>query len=411
VSELWDIPATWRWTAMGDVARVVGGSTPPTGEPSFWNGDIPWITPDDLSGYTSKYIGRGRRSLTQAGYDSCSTQLVPAGTVLFTSRAPIGYVAIAERPVCTNQGFKSFVCGTSVLPDYAFWYLRSAGELARQMASGTTFLELSGRTAARLPIPVPPIEEQRRIVAGIEELDSRLDAAVSGLGRSRAGLQRYAAAVLEAAYEQRLASTGGARWPVVPLSSVLAEPLRNGHSARHDPSGTVRVVTLTAVTQSDFSLANTKLTAADPTRVADLWLKPGDLLIERSNTPGLVGTASVYRGAEGFAIFPDLLIRARVASEVSVDFVELMLRAPSLRRYFQTAAQGTSGTMPKIDQPKVAATPVPLPDRATQDAVVGACLGLQASVSRLDNAITAALERAATLRSQVYRLAFQGRLR
>ncbi len=204
MTELWSVPAGWRWATMGEVARVVGGSTPKTSEPSYWGGDIPWITPDDLSGFTGKYIERGRRSITKAGYDSCSTQMVPAGTVLFTSRAPIGYVAIARNPVCTNQGFKSFIVGQEVDAEYAYWYLRATTDLARSMGSGTTFRELSGKAAARLPIPLPPLEHQRQVVRAVERHFARIDNAVDATADSVTALEAYGRALLMAGVTGRL---------------------------------------------------------------------------------------------------------------------------------------------------------------------------------------------------------------
>lgn len=197
--ELGELPASWRWATIGEVARVVGGSTPRTSDPSFWGGDISWITPNDLSGYTSKFIGRGRRTITKAGYESCSTQMVPAGTVLFTSRAPIGYVAIADQALCTNQGFKSLVCGPEVRAEYLYWYLQSARGLIEGMASGTTFKEISGRTAATIPVAIPPLDEQDRLVASIERQLTRLDSGRAAIGRSRQRLHRYRMAVMDAA--------------------------------------------------------------------------------------------------------------------------------------------------------------------------------------------------------------------
>src|SRR5260370_26429974 len=105
----WSIPPHWRWAKMGDVAAIAGGGTPPTDRREYFGGDIPWITPADLSKYTEKTISHGARNITQAGLDNSGTRLLPARTVLFSSRAPIGYVAIAANPVATNQGFKSFI--------------------------------------------------------------------------------------------------------------------------------------------------------------------------------------------------------------------------------------------------------------------------------------------------------------
>src|SRR5581483_1923927 len=170
-------PPSWAITKLGDICEVVSGSTPSTAVPEYWGGEIAWITPDDLSRHAGKLIARGARNITQAGYDSCSTRIVPQGTVLFTSRAPIGYVAIAAQSVCTNQGFKSFIPSGAVTSDYLYWFLRYATPAIRELGSGTTFPELSKARAKEIQVPVAPSAEQRRIVAAIEEHFSRLDAA------------------------------------------------------------------------------------------------------------------------------------------------------------------------------------------------------------------------------------------
>ena len=203
-----ELPPGWQWTTMGEIAEVVGGGTPKTSDSSnYESGTIPWLTPADLSGYTGKTIGHGARYITQKGLDTSSAKMMPAGAVLFTSRAPIGYVAIASNPVCTNQGFKSFVLKDGVLPDYVYWWLKGSKNLAESMASGTTFLELSGAKAKQLPIPVAPLDQQKRIVAEIEKQFSRLDEVVANLKRVKANLKRYKAAVLKAAVEGRLVET------------------------------------------------------------------------------------------------------------------------------------------------------------------------------------------------------------
>lgn len=140
-------------------------------------------------------------------------------------------------------------------------------------------------------------------------------------------------------------------WPTVQLGSLLREPLRNGHSAKS--TGTahgVRTLTLTAVTKGDFSEKNTKITSANPDRVSTLWLESGDILIERSNAPELVGTTRLYRGPSNFAIFPDLIIRVRLNRTADPAYIELVLQSEALRTYFKKRAKGMSGSMPKIDQ-------------------------------------------------------------
>jgi len=193
---------------MGEVAEIVGGGTPKTDHSEYFGGDVAWITPADLSGYTEKLISRGARSITQAGLESSGARVMPAGAVLFSSRAPIGYVAIASNPVSTNQGFKSFVLRNGGLtPDYVYYYLQHAKKLALDLASGTTFLEISGKKAAQIPIPIAPLDEQREIVAEIEKQFTRLEAGVAGLRRVQANLRRYRAAVLKAGCAGKLVPT------------------------------------------------------------------------------------------------------------------------------------------------------------------------------------------------------------
>ena len=194
----------FHWTTMGEIADVIGGGTPRTSDPqNFEGGDIPWITPADLSGYTEKFIAGGNRHITRKGLESSSARMLPAGAVLFTSRAPIGYVAIAKNPIATNQGFKSFVLKEGVLPEYVYWWLKGSKQAAESLASGTTFLEISGANAKKLPIPMVSLARQRYIVAEIEKQFSRLDEAVANLQRVKANLKRYKASVLNEFFDSK----------------------------------------------------------------------------------------------------------------------------------------------------------------------------------------------------------------
>lgn len=195
-----NLPKDWAWSTMEEISVIIGGGTPKSTEEKFYNGDIAWITPADLSGYTEKYISHGARFLTKEGLSSCSAKLMPEGTIVFTSRAPIGYVAIAKAEIATNQGFKSFILKSpDILPDYVYWWLKGIKPLAESVASGTTFLELSGAKAKKLPIPIAPLEQQKLIVTKIEELFSHIDAGIAALNKSKALLKQYRQSVLKAA--------------------------------------------------------------------------------------------------------------------------------------------------------------------------------------------------------------------
>ena len=172
-----DLPDGWRRAPLGDLCRVVSGATPKTGVPEYWRGDVAWLTPADMSADRSQVLHGGSRTLTRAGYDSCSAQLVPTGSVVVSSRAPVGYVAIAGSELATNQGCKSAVPPDYIDSHYLYWYLVAARPDLEARASGTTFREISAKEFARTTFRWPPLEEQRRIVEILEDHLSRLDAA------------------------------------------------------------------------------------------------------------------------------------------------------------------------------------------------------------------------------------------
>ena len=219
----WRVPQSWAWRVMGDISQVVGGGTPRTTDRSnFENGSISWITPADLSGYNKKYISKGKRNITEKGLASSSARLMPEGTVLFSSRAPIGYVAISANPVSTNQGFKNFVLFGSLSPDYVYYYLLRARQLALDLASGTTFQEISGRQAAKIPVPIAPLPEQHRIVEAIESYFTRLDSIERTLGVTLAKVAQLRRSILVRAFEGKLVPQD----PNDPPASVLLERIK-----------------------------------------------------------------------------------------------------------------------------------------------------------------------------------------
>lgn len=202
--EKWTIPDSWAWAVMEELGEVIAGGTPSTKEPEYWGGKINWISPSDLSGYSSKFISRGAKSLSEKGLLNSSAKKMPPGSVHFSSRAPIGYVVISTNPMTTNQGFKSLIPGQGVFNEFVYYYLKSAKKTAQDMASGTTFKELSGTVFGQLPVPLPPLNEQKRIVAKIEELFSELDKGIESLKTAREQLKVYRQALLKHAFEGKL---------------------------------------------------------------------------------------------------------------------------------------------------------------------------------------------------------------
>ena len=163
-SELpFELPDTWMFVRLKHIGEIVGGGTPKTNISEYWDGNIPWLTPADFSGYEEMYVFSGARTITEIGLKSSSAQMLPANSVLYSSRAPIGYIAIAATPVSTNQGFKSVVPYDFAMSPYLYYCLKARTDDIIQRATGTTFKEISGSEMAETIIPLPPIAEQKRI--------------------------------------------------------------------------------------------------------------------------------------------------------------------------------------------------------------------------------------------------------
>jgi len=157
---------------LKDIATIVSGSTPDTSKKEFYDGNILWATPKDLSSLAGLYISETAKKITKVGYDSCSTTLLPKGAVLFSSRAPIGLVAITKKEMCTNQGFKSFICGEKIIPEYLFYTLRFMTPSLQHLGRGATFKEISKELIGDVKISVPPLDIQRRMASILEKAES-----------------------------------------------------------------------------------------------------------------------------------------------------------------------------------------------------------------------------------------------
>lgn len=166
----------WKEVTLGEIGTIVGGATPSTKNTSFYDGNIPWLTPKDLSVNSNKYILRGERNITEAGFKSCSCKMLPKGSVLFSSRAPIGYVAIAANDMCTNQGFKSVIPNEETDGEFLYYLLKYNKDNIASQGSGTTFAEVSGKTMKEIEVVVPKEkEDQRRIASILSSLDRKIE--------------------------------------------------------------------------------------------------------------------------------------------------------------------------------------------------------------------------------------------
>ena len=396
----------WSEAALGDICRVVSGATPKTGTPDFWGGDIPWLTPNDMSRDRSQTLNRGERSLTQSGYDSCSARLFPAGSVVVSSRAPVGYVAIAGREMCTNQG-----CKTAVPPDfidsrYLYWYLVDAKPDLEARASGTTFKEISSKRFAETKLRWPDLQVQRRIVEILEDHLSRIDAASSQLAR----MEPRCIALEEAWLRNRLLPRDSE------MSTVGRELIdaRGGwsRSARHlvDPKSGHPYLKMNNITRrGNWDLSSVAHVVAGPADLAKYQVTPGDILFNSKNSGDLIGKTAVAGPEVEGATFNENIMRLRFRSHVIPAFAGLWFLGPHMRRAIRAAASASTNVA-AVYRHHLVQMPMWVPDAERQRHLAREFAELRAGTRRLvDHQSTSAL-RASALRRAVLAAAFEGRL-
>ena len=156
---LFDEQSEWSKGTVSDFGEVIGGATPSKDIDEYFCSDgIVWLTPKDLTSTGKKFIYKGETDITDAAYRSCSTKIMPKGSVLLTSRAPVGCVAIAMTELCTNQGFKSIVPHKEIGTAFVYYFLKENRQLLESHSSGTTFMEISGNVLKEIPVSIPPEE-------------------------------------------------------------------------------------------------------------------------------------------------------------------------------------------------------------------------------------------------------------
>ena len=278
---------SWPVATVGEVCDVVSGATPRTGKPEFWGGNVPWVTPKDLSELGQKHLSDTPRKITRAGLESCSAKMIPAQSVLFSSRAPIGLVAINTLPVCTNQGFKSLVpCMELVVPDFLFWWLKAHEKHIQSKGRGATFKEVSKKIVENLKIPLPPLAEQKRI-AGI------LDAADALRAKRREALVQLDM-LLQSTFLDMFGDpvVNPMGWPPTTLSAICEEfrdgPFGSNLKTSHYVEKGVRVIRLQNIGVGE--MLNHDLAFISEEHFASLprnHCKPGDVIIGTMGDPNL----------------------------------------------------------------------------------------------------------------------------
>ena len=395
-----------RTARLGDCCEIVSGATPRRNVPQYWGNDVPWVTPKDLSNLETKILADAPEYISEAGYRSCSSKLMPTGSVLFSSRAPIGLVAIAGREMCTNQGFKSLVPGPDVHSDFLYYWLKANRDAIAERGNGATFKEISGKVMAGIEIPLPPLPEQKRIA-------KILDAADALRAKRRESLAQLDA-LLQSTFLEMFGDPveNPKGWAVKSLGEIAARKPNNGIFRKNpeyldnSQSGlpVVWVGELFRGNEIDVS-SSRRLDVGEKDR-EKYGLEFGDILFCRSSLK-LDGIAfnNLYLGETREALFECHLIRLSPNQElVNPRFLNMLLRTSPLRAALKSKAK--TATMTTIDQKALMSVEVIVPPIDTQKQFSQILDSAEAHRSRLHSQV----EELSCLFNSLQARAFNGRI-
>lgn len=392
VEWLGEIPAHWDVTRLKRISKIVNGGTPKTSERRYWNGPITWITPDDLGRTTGIVIRESNRSITSAGLESCGAQLVPAGSLVLSTRAPIGHLAVARTDLCTNQGCRSLVFRDQRSCRYVFYQLATARGVLQSRGAGSTFRELSSVNLETLAISAPPLSEQRAIADFLDKETAKIDALIANKEGLVDLLQEKRTALITRAVTRGLNTQVPTResgvewlgdvpehWDVQELRHLIDGRLAYGANAPADYTDPAwpRYLRITDFSP-DGTLRPDTFRSLPPDVARTYLVEPGDVLLARSGAT--VGKAFLVREGSGRACHAGYLIRARPDSSLLLpDFLFAFVRSAPFAMWKEMTL--IIATIQNIGADKYANLPVPTPPLKEQRAVVAF---LDRETSRID---------------------------
>lgn len=329
----------WPRLRLRDIATIQSGGTPSTDEPTYWGGEIPWITPGELTGRDRRYVTTTDQYITRRGLASSGATIVPVGSLLVTTRATLDARSVTQVPIATNQGFKNLVFDSKVA-DVGFYYhlfglLKS--EMTRR-ASGTTFLEVSAKEFGNIEVPVPPLSEQKRIMEILDSIDEQINAEQCALKKHESTAVALGVSLIPVVPDPRRLDSG---WDLVQLISVVPT-VEYGISTPLGTGSGIPVLRMNNLLHGRILLGDLKVATEAVPR--NLILKDRDVLFNRTNSFEHVGRTSTWRGDLDKATFASYLVRlnpdrSRLTPEYLVRWLNQRAIQQRIRRIATPAVQ------------------------------------------------------------------------
>ncbi len=386
----------WQIRSLGEVCEIYNGGTPSTNIPEYWDGGIQWITPKDMGKSKDMYVSHCERTISQEGVEHSSTKVLPERSVIVSSRAPIGYVAINEVPMATNQGCKGFVLGKEIYPEFLYYFLLSSTDLLNKLGTGATFKEVSGKKLAGIELPFPSLPEQQRIVDILDREFAKIDTLKANAAKSL----QAAKDLFQATLKKELEPKEG--WKTQMIGQICI--LKSGNSnANNSPSGSLPFVKV-----GDMNIEGNEVFITCSSRYVDY----------ESNKKGVFPVGSVIFPKRGGAILTNK--KRLTATEICCDlnimgvFPKYDILTPEyLFAFFQGVDMASiydGAAIPQINNGDISPLRISFPNVQTQKCIVSRLEDLNDKSNTLQENYQKTLTLCDDLKQSLLRKAFSGEL-
>lgn len=346
---------------LGEVCTIVSGSTPKTSVTSYWDGNIKWITPAELNEDTF-YIMDSVRHITEEGKEKTGLSYLPTGTVILSSRAPIGKTAIAGCEMCCNQGFKNLICSDAIYNEYLYFFLKSKTDYLNSLGRGATFKEISKSIVESIEIPLPEVNQQKEIAEKFKKLEQLIS------------LRKQQLAKLDELVKARFVEMFGdvllnsMQWPEKTLERMadIVSGITKGRKTTETDLQEVPYMAVSNVKDGYIDWTTVKTILATKQEIEQYRLMPDDILMTEGGDPDKVGRGAIIKVPLKNSIHQNHIFRVRLnEQEILPSFFAEYLRHQKAKRYFLGCAKQTTG-IASINMRQLRALPTPVPPLSLQ---------------------------------------------
>ena len=372
------IPAGWRTMKISDICQILSGSTPKTSEKDYWDGDIPWFTPLDLSKISSRYVEQSERQITQNGFKACSAQKIPPHSLIMSSRAPIGYFAINLEEATTNQGCKTFVCSKEMNVDFLYYYLNQYLNEIKRLGSGSTFAEVGKKQLEGLEVTLPTLPEQTKIATILSKVDEELEKVEQIIGqteRLKTGLMQklLTKGIGHEKFKETELGEIPEEWEVKTFKESDIDII-DGDRGVNYPKKNEFAEQGYCLFLSTKNIKNDKFTFKECsfiTQEKDELLRKGklekfDVILTTRGTVGSVAYFNEKVPFENIRINSGMLIfRSRIS--VLPEFLYLLLKSPLMKKKYASVSSGSA--QPQLPIRSLEQIKIPIPSKQEQEKI------------------------------------------